>query len=109
MAELLTSAEMKTLKSMSRYWDEVNRRDDKSPLGHEIQQVYQILGVRLLFIVSDYVNVRPDLYAACKELLGFVESYGDERHLRDSPENCAHCTLIKKAKAVLAKADGKEK
>lgn len=56
MDNILTEKETKTLQSMSRYWDEVSRRDDTSPLKHEMQQVYQMLGLRILFIISEYVN-----------------------------------------------------
>lgn len=56
MSEILTEKEVETLKSMSRYWDEVSRREDTSPLMAEMQHVYRMLGVKILFIISEYVN-----------------------------------------------------
>ena len=56
MKAILTKQEILTLRSMARYWNEVREREDQEPLFHEVQQVYQMLGTRLLFIVSDYVD-----------------------------------------------------
>lgn len=56
MSELLTKKQIDTLKSMSRYWDEVSRREDTSPLEAELHEIYQMLGVKILFIISEYVN-----------------------------------------------------
>lgn len=87
MNNLLTKEETNALKSMSRYWDEVSRREDTSPLGHEMQQVYQMLGVRILFIISEYVNkgipadIDPDVEAMRADLIPI-----------ESEVNCEHST-----------------
>jgi len=48
-----TNDEIKALKSMSLYWKEVRGREDQSPLEHEADKVYQILGAsRLLACVE---------------------------------------------------------
>jgi len=57
MKRILTDKERATLKSMSLYWEEVRQREDTSPLEHEIQQVYRMLGLRLLDIVEEYIDL----------------------------------------------------
>ncbi|MEA1997746.1 MAG: hypothetical protein U9N61_00260 [Euryarchaeota archaeon] len=58
MDEILTDSERKKLKSMSLYWDEVSKRDDNSPLFHELDTVFRMLGPKLLFLVSDYIKLK---------------------------------------------------
>ena len=57
MKMILTDKERATLKSMSLYWEEVRQREDTSLLEHEIQEVYRMLGLRLLDIVEEYINL----------------------------------------------------
>jgi len=60
MKEILTDKERNTLASMATYWREVRQREDTSPLEHEIQQVYRMLGTRLLDIVEEYLNLTKE-------------------------------------------------
>ena len=60
---ILTDKEHTTLKSMSLYWEEVRQREDTSPLEHEIQQVYRMLGLKLLDIVEEYLNLTKERVA----------------------------------------------
>ena len=61
MTKVLSDEERVTLKSMSKYWDEVSRRDDQSPFVHELQQVYQMLGVRMLFVIAHYIELLEEI------------------------------------------------
>lgn len=36
-----------------------------------------------------------------KRLLSFVNTFGGDRHLIDSPENCSHCHLLNEAMKLL--------
>lgn len=56
MKQILTDKERTTLQGMSGYWREVWQREDQAILVQEVQDVYRILGVRILDIVSEYVN-----------------------------------------------------
>jgi len=58
---ILSEEQRKTLKSMSRYWAEVSRRDDQTPLHQELQQVYQMLGLKILFVISHYVELLEEI------------------------------------------------
>lgn len=52
-----TNDEIRTLKSMAKYWAEVRKRDDQSPLIHEAGQVFRILGAsRILACVQNAVE-----------------------------------------------------
>lgn len=54
---MLTEEEIKVLKSMSLYWDEVFGREDKSPLAHEVYQVVSVIGpLKLLKIIQKEIN-----------------------------------------------------
>jgi len=52
----LTNDEIGALKAMAGYWEEVSRREDKSPLVSELNQLIRLFGVKILFIVADYVK-----------------------------------------------------
>lgn len=57
MKYLLTEDETRTIRSMNLYWEEVMERDDTSPLSHEVQQVFSMLGpIRFLRIVAQYAT-----------------------------------------------------
>lgn len=51
---ILTEDEMDALRGMISYWNEVNERDDSSPLTNELNDLYRRLGTRLLWIVEEY-------------------------------------------------------
>lgn len=51
----LTQQEITGFRSMSCYWREVRKRDDKSPLIHEMQQAQDILGIRILDFIELYL------------------------------------------------------
>lgn len=53
---ILSKDERIELRSMSRYWDEVAKREDQSPLMHERIMVGDELGNRLLWIVEAYLD-----------------------------------------------------
>ena len=53
---ILSKDERIGLRSMSRYWDEVAKREDTSPLMHERIMVSNKLGNRLLWIVEAYLD-----------------------------------------------------
>lgn len=67
MSNILSRGETAQLKSMSRYWAEVHLHS-QDPLTAEVQQVCEMLGARLLRIVSFYVNVRPALETAVSSI-----------------------------------------
>lgn len=61
---VLTDEEIKSLGSMSQYWDEVSKREDKKPLRYELQNVQDMLGTRFLWILEHYLELispRPPL------------------------------------------------
>lgn len=53
---LLTKDQITSLRSMSRYWEEVSRRENQDVLSQEVMQVVRTLWESLLWIVSDFVN-----------------------------------------------------
>ncbi len=55
---ILTDEEVKRFKGMSNYWKEVRGRDDRSPLIDEATQVRSILGVRILALVEEYIELK---------------------------------------------------
>lgn len=56
MSKLLTKEEIVAIKSMNLYWQEVIKRDDTSPLHHELQKVIGRFGTKILFILADYAE-----------------------------------------------------
>lgn len=54
--DILTEDERRALKSMALYWKEVRSRDDQTPLYREVVQVTDILGMRILDIVEEYIE-----------------------------------------------------
>lgn len=58
--KIISDEERATLRSMSLYWREVRQREDTSPLEHEMQQVYRMLGLRLLRIVEKYLELTKE-------------------------------------------------
>lgn len=55
---ILTDEEVKRFKGMSQYWNEVRKRDDTSPLAQEAMQVRNVLGVRILALVEEYIELQ---------------------------------------------------
>ncbi|MHA1225202.1 MAG: hypothetical protein ACTSPV_00500 [Candidatus Hodarchaeales archaeon] len=56
MSKIFTEKEIKTIKSMGRYWEEVIRRDEPITgiLTHELNQLWGLVGVRkILFAVLE--------------------------------------------------------
>ena len=53
---ILTPEERQALKGMARYWTEVFGRDNQEVLAQECQQVYSVLGYRLLSIIMFYLK-----------------------------------------------------
>ena len=54
--DILSEDERRALKSMALYWKEVRSRDDQTPLYGEVVQVTDILGMRILDIVEEYIE-----------------------------------------------------
>lgn len=54
---ILTDKEIKTIGGMSQYWEEVRGRQDKSPLNFELQEIHRMFGVRILWMLSDYIKM----------------------------------------------------
>lgn len=54
---ILTDAERTKLTSMARYWREVEEREDISPLEHEMNQVFHMVGINLLFVLARYIEI----------------------------------------------------
>ena len=52
----LTDKQSSTIRGMSNYWTEVSKREDKSPLIQELNDVYRMLGTNILWILRDYVK-----------------------------------------------------
>lgn len=57
---ILTHKERVTFRSMSRYWQEVEKREDTGPLLHELDKVYRMVGVDLLFILARYIELTEE-------------------------------------------------
>ncbi len=53
----LTEDETKAFKGMAQYWAEVRKRDDRKVLVLEAVQVNNILGIRVLNLVEDYIEL----------------------------------------------------
>lgn len=54
---LLTEEEAKTIESMSHYWEEVRKREDRSPLSFELKEVHRMIGTgRILAIMAEYAK-----------------------------------------------------
>jgi hypothetical protein len=54
---ILTKEERTVLKSMARYWCEVVKREDTSPLEPEVLIVYRKLGYRILPLIVRYLEL----------------------------------------------------
>lgn len=78
---ILTEEEIQTLKRMSLYWNQVSKRDDTSPLSFELQQVYGMLGIRILWIIREYVNnlTTPVPKTTCPNIDSATESNTGEK------------------------------
>ena len=76
---ILTDGERKAILSMAKYWREVAGRDDTSPLDRELEQVYRILGRKILWIVAAYATyaAAPELAEALREALAILEDEYD--------------------------------
>lgn len=57
---ILTNDERAKLISMSTYWKEVRQREDITPLYHEVETVYRMIGTRILDILEEYIELTRD-------------------------------------------------
>ncbi len=57
----LTEKEVNDIKGMCNYWQEVKRRDDKSPLLFELGSIVDMLGTRILWIVADFARRQEEM------------------------------------------------
>lgn len=54
---IFTDDEIRVIKSMGQYWEEVSRRENPTEiLQKEFSQLYQMLGLKLLWAILDYVK-----------------------------------------------------
>ena len=53
---ILTDEEVRTIRSMSVYWNEVREREDRTPLVFELNQVVRMLGAKILWIVAAHAE-----------------------------------------------------
>ena len=53
---ILTKDERTALRSMARYWNEVDERDDSTPLHQEVSMVCDHLSTRILWIIEAYLD-----------------------------------------------------
>lgn len=58
--KIITDEERVALNSMSTYWKEVRSREDVTPLMDEVQQVYRLLGTRILDIIEEYLKLTKE-------------------------------------------------
>lgn len=54
---VLLDEEIAAFKSMNLYWKEVEKREDRNPLYHEASMVNATLGIRILDLVMDYIEL----------------------------------------------------
>lgn len=54
--DILTEDERRAFKSMGYYWEEVGRREDQTPLRAEAFKVNDVLGIRVLRLVKEYIE-----------------------------------------------------
>ena len=60
MRNLLSKEDIETIKSMGKYWEEVKHRGNAGEiLRQEMNQLYQMFGTKLLWIVLDYAENLP--------------------------------------------------
>ena len=55
--KVLSDSEIHNLKSMSLYWKEVRKREDTRPLVSEVEEVGNMLGVKLLILIEHYIEL----------------------------------------------------
>ena len=53
METVITKDEIATIISIGNYWEEVIRRDDSSPLHHELRVLIQLFGIKILFLTLE--------------------------------------------------------
>ena len=56
----LTPEERHYIVSMSNYWNEVNERQDTSPLEQELVTVFNQFGSKVLWALEYYAKNTPD-------------------------------------------------
>lgn len=58
--EILSEDEKRSVRGMANYWREVNGRDNRAQvsdiLASELHQVVSMLGFKVLWILSEYVE-----------------------------------------------------
>ena len=45
---------------MNQYWTEVNERTDKSPLMAELNQLVDLIGIKILWIVAEHAKKQKE-------------------------------------------------
>jgi hypothetical protein len=53
MIEITTNEQISTILSKGKYWEEVLKRSDITPLNRELVELVSEFGIRLLFLVLE--------------------------------------------------------
>ncbi len=93
------------IRSMSLYWEEVARREDRSPLDYESAQVRRMLDQAGVLMAARFCADRvrlaaPDLLEACESVLRILEPGDDPERWVGVP-----CKILR---AAIAKAKGNQ-
>ena len=60
MKKILSEGEVSEVLSMNIYWEEVVKRENTSPLLSELNQVFNLLGTKILFIIAEYAKLQRE-------------------------------------------------
>jgi len=60
MKKILSEGEVSEVLSMNIYWEEVVERENTSPLLSELNQVFNLLGTKILFIIAEYAKLQRE-------------------------------------------------
>ena len=87
---ILSERELGAIKNMAVYWEEVEKRENRTPLRNEDKMMYNRLGEKLLWIILSYIEMLPlkDENVSLKETLYKINEQlvvGD----------CPHCNSIR--------------
>lgn len=62
----LSDGQRGILRGKARYWKEVAQREDTSPLQQEMNDVYVMLGTKILFVIMHYLQLLAEKESAGK-------------------------------------------
>ena len=73
---ILTEDERTALRSMAKYWNEVDERDNSTPLYQEVSMVCNRLSTRILWIIEAYLDAVDEQSAPREAAKEEVENSG---------------------------------